>query len=286
MLTNGGRIAEAAERLWQAAAAGKPCAPVRDLLPPLDVGAAYRVQELNVQRLVRETGAVPVGRKIGLTSAAVQHQLGVDQPDVGTLLDTMAVTPSAAAPATRLLQPKVEAEVAFWLGSDLDGPLASIDEVRPAIAAACAAIEIVDSRIDAWDITIVDTVADNASSGMFVVSDRRVPLSDFEPRDVQMVTTCNGARASAGQGSACLGDPLNAVLWLARAARDMGTPLRAGELVLSGALGPMVAVSTGDHVSAALSVLGPVEVSFAGREQSQLPSARWPSPAPTTLASA
>jgi 2-keto-4-pentenoate hydratase len=269
VLTNDGRVAEAAERLWQAAAAAKPCAPVRDLLPPLDVGAAYRVQELNVQRLMRETAAVPVGRKIGLTSAAVQRQLGVDQPDVGTLLDTMAVKPAGTAPANRLLQPKVEAEIAFWLGCDLDGPLASTDDVRPAVAAVCAAIEIVDSRIDGWDITIVDTVADNASSGMFVVSDRRVPLSDFEPCDVQMVMTSNGARVSAGQGSACLGDPLNAVLWLARAARDMGMPLRAGELVLSGALGPMVAVSIGDHVSAALSVLGPVEVSFARAEPSQ-----------------
>jgi 2-keto-4-pentenoate hydratase len=140
--------------------------------------------------------------------------------------------------------------------------------VRPAIVAACAAIEIVDSRIDRWDISFVDTVADNASSGMFVVSDHRVPLSEFEPREVQMTMTSNGRPVSAGQGSACLGDPLSAVLWLARVARDMGVPLRAGEIVLSGALGPMVPVNAGDHISAMLSVLGPVDVSFAHREQS------------------
>lgn len=266
-MTTDDQIAEAAERLWQAAATGRPCAPVRDLLAPLGVDAAYRTQSVNVERLMRESGATPVGRKIGLTSPAVQRQLGVDQPDVGRLLDSMAVAASGAAPTARLMQPKVEAEIAFWLGADLDGPLRSVADVRPAIVAACAAIEIVDSRIAGWDISLVDTVADNASSGMFVVSDHRVPLSHFEPTDVLMTMTSNGKEVSAGRGSACLGDPLNAVLWLARVARDKGMPLRAGELVLSGALGPMFPVSAGDHISATLSGLGSVEVSFTHRER-------------------
>lgn len=267
-MTNDDLIAEAAERLWQATATGRPCAPVRDLLAPIGVEAAYRTQSLNLERL-RESGATRVGRKIGLTSPAVQRQLGVDQPDVGILLDNMAVAASGAAPIARLLQPKVEAEVAFWLGADLAGPHLSIDDVRHAIVAACAAIEIVDSRIAGWDISLVDTVADNASSGMFVVSEHRVPLSHFEPQAVHMSMTSNGDQVSAGQGSDCLGDPLNAVLWLACVAQDNGMPLRAGELVLSGALGPMVPVSAGDHISATLSVLGSVDVSFTYREQNE-----------------
>lgn len=269
VVTQDDPIAEAAERLWQATDTGRPCAPVRDLLAPLGVEAAYRTQSLNVERLMRGGAAKQVGRKIGLTSPAVQRQLGVDQPDVGILLDNMAVAAAGAAPIARLLQPKVEAEVAFWLGEDLAGPHLSIDDVRHAIASACAAIEIVDSRIAGWDISLVDTVADNASSGMFIVSERRLPLSQFEPHAVRMSMTSNGCHVSAGQGSDCLGDPLNAVLWLARVARDNGTPLRAGELVLSGALGPMVPVSGGDHISATLSVLGSVDVWFTHREQSE-----------------
>jgi 2-keto-4-pentenoate hydratase len=237
---------------------------VRDLLKPDGIDAAYQVQAVNLAAAYA-AGQSLVGRKIGLTSEAVQRQLGVDQPDFGVLLDGMAIGSGDTVPAGRLLQPKVEAEVAFWLGDDLNGPLASVEEIRPALATACAAIEIVDSRVAGWDISIADTIADNASSGLFVTSARRMPLSEVEPTEVAMRLEVNGELASAGTGVACLGDPLNAVLWLARTAQRLGTPLRAGEVVLSGALGPMTTVRPGDNVSATITGLGSVEITF-GKE--------------------
>jgi 2-keto-4-pentenoate hydratase len=138
----------------------------------------------------------------------------------------------------------------------------TIDEIAECIDVAAVAIEIVDSRIAGWDISIVDTVADNASSGMFVVSDHRVPLGEVDVFGAEMSMTRNGELVSAGNGSACLGHPLNAVLWLARAAASLGQPLQAGELILSGALGPLVSVEPGDSVHADITGLGPVAVRF------------------------
>jgi 2-keto-4-pentenoate hydratase len=201
------------------------------------------------------------------TSPAVQKQLGVGTPDFGSLLDDMVVPAGGTVAAGTLLQPKVEAEIAFLLAADLDGGLEDVAEVRAAVAGAMAAIEIVDSRIADWDISYADTVADNASSGLYVVSDLVVPLSDLEPVDVVMSMTVNGATASEGQGAACLGDPLLALLWLARTVRDLGDPLRAGEVVLSGALGPMSVVRPGDVVEADISGLGTISVTFAKEEK-------------------
>lgn len=255
-------VATAAARLRHARTTGVPCAPVRDLLGSTDIDTAYRTQFANLTQEYA-TGQALVGRKIGLTSTAVQRQLGVDQPDFGALLDNMQVPAGGTVPPGRLLQPKVEAEIACWLGADLDGSLDSVDEVRSAVATMSAAIEIVDSRIARWDITIVDTIADNASSGLFVVAPARVPVGEVDPVDVAMRLEVNGVVTATGTGADCLDDPLNAVLWLARTAKRLGTPLRAGEVILSGALGPMTAVSPGDHVRADLSGLGTVEVDFA-----------------------
>jgi len=255
----------AADRLWAAAVSGTPCPPVRDLIGSDDVAAAYAVASRNVARRL-DAGAVRVGRKIGLTSEAVQRQLGVGTPDFGALLDDMVVAPDGVVAPGVLLQPKIEAEVAFLLSGDLDGALEGVDDVRPAVAGAMAALEIVDSRVAAWDITYADTVADNASCGLYVVSDRVVPLDAVVPVDVVMTMTINGATASEGLGRACLGDPLLALLWLARTLRDLGDPLRAGEVVLSGALGPMAVVRAGDVVEAEISGLGPVRVTFAKEE--------------------
>ena len=192
-----------------------------------------------------DEGVRIVGRKIGLTSPAVQAQLGVGQPDFGVLFDDMDVSALGVVPSGRLLQPKAEAEIAFVLGSDLDRDFLDLAQVRSAVEYAVAAVEIVDSRIDAWDIRITDTVADNASSGLFVLGDRRVRLDDFDPKHVTMTLTANGVQASAGTGAACLGDPLEALLWLARTAQSLGDPLRAGQVILSGALGPMVPAPPG-----------------------------------------
>ena len=256
-------VERAAQRLRDAAGRGVPCLPIRDLVSDGDVATAYAVQRRNLDLRVAG-GARRVGRKIGLTSAAVQNQLGVTQPDTGWLFDDMAVPSGGIVPAGRLLQPRVEAEVAFWLAADIPADVDSIDDVRAAISTVVAAIEIVDSRVRDWDISIVDTVADNASSGMFVIADHRVPIADIDPQEVWMTMRRNGEVVSTGSGTACLGDPLNAVLWLARASAQLGDPLRRGELILSGALGPLVPAGPGDHVRAELSGLGTVDVRFAG----------------------
>ena len=258
-------VAEAAERLEVAARTGVPCRPVRDLISTDDVEQAYAVQQRLTRRRLAD-GARVVGRKIGLTSPAVQRQLGVDRPDFGVLFADMDVTGLPEVPSARLLQPKTEAEVAFVLGADLaDGPLDD-DRVRGAVAYAVAALEIVDSRIAGWDITFGDTVADNASSGLFVLGERRLTLAEFEPVEVSMTLRLGDEVVSEGTGAACLGDPLNALAWLARTAAEFGDPLRAGQVVLSGALGPMVATPPGSVVTADMGPLGTVGATFSGRD--------------------
>jgi 2-keto-4-pentenoate hydratase len=254
-------VGQAADRLRQAEETLIPCAPVRDLIGT-DGDAAYAVQRLFATRRA-DAGAVVTGRKIGLTSPAVQAQLGVDQPDFGWLFSDMAFDDGDTVPTDRLLQPKVEAEIAFVLGADLaDGPLDAA-QVRAAVAEVVPALEIVDSRIADWDITFADTVADNGSSARYVLGRTRLTLDDVEPGRVEMSMTRNGEVASNGNGAACLGDPLNALAWLAQTARTLGDPLVAGQVVLSGALGPMVAVEPGDHIVADITGLGSVTVTFA-----------------------
>ncbi|MDX3339032.1 fumarylacetoacetate hydrolase family protein [Streptomyces sp. ID03-2B] len=258
-------VAAAAERLERAESERRPCPPVRDLLGAADVAAAYEVQQrITCRRLAG--GARVVGRKIGLTSPAVQRQMGVAQPDFGVLFDDMDVSGLPAVPSERLLQPRVEAEIAFVLGEDLDEGTLDLARVRAAVDHAVPALEIVDSRITDWDIAISDTVADNASSGLFVLGDSHVPLADFQPVEVAMTLHLDGQVASRGNGAACLGDPLEALLWLARTARGLGDPLRAGQVVLSGALGPLVPVGPGARVEAGFSTLGTVSATFSHPE--------------------
>lgn len=214
------RVLAAADRLARAQQSGHPCAPVRDLIGD-DPGAAYAVQRSVVGRRLRN-GAVVVGRKVGLTSRAVQAQLGVDQPDYGTLLDDMADEDGATVDTTTLLQPRVEAEVAFVLGSGLDKGALDQAQVRDAVARVVPALEIVDSRIAGWDITFADTVADNGSSARYVLGAGSVSLNEVEPARVRMSMDHNGATVSTGTGEACLGNPLTALRWLARTARDLG----------------------------------------------------------------
>ncbi len=260
-------IAAAVERLAQAQATRVPCAPVRDLIGTDDLPAAYAVQQGLVQGRIAD-GAVVVGRKIGATSKAVQDQLGVDQPDFGYLLDVMDVSSGAVTgdpiSMRTLVQPRVEAEVAFRLGKDIDVPEEEITLalVRDAVEVALPALEIVDSRIADWNIEFTDTVADNASSGLFVIGTDAKPLSELEPVDVVMSLTINGEERSAGNGAACLGDPLEALRWLAVQASRFGDPLRAGHLILSGALGPFVPFAPGDRVVASISGFAPLSVEF------------------------
>lgn len=261
-------VQAAVDRLSEAQATGIPCAPVRDLIGADDLAAAYAVQQ-GLVRARLEAGASVVGRKIGATSEAVQNQLGVDQPDFGYLLDEMDVSAAAregGEPISMrsLLQPRVEAEVAFRLRRDIDVPedQITLDLVRDAVDVALPALEIVDSRIADWAIKFTDTVADCASSALFVVGTDELALTEIEPRDVEMSLTINGEVRSSGNGAACLGDPLEALRWLAVQAARFGDPLRAGHLILSGALGPFVPFAAGDDVVASISGFAPLRVKF------------------------
>ncbi|MEU4410049.1 fumarylacetoacetate hydrolase family protein [Streptosporangium sp. NPDC023963] len=254
--------AEAADRLLEAARSGKPCAPVRETLPSRSAETGYAVQEINTRRALDE-GRRLVGRKIGLTSAAVQRQLGVDRPDFGMLFADMAYLDGLPVPTGRFLQPRVEAEVALVLGDDLEGGPFTVADVIRAVDFALPAIEIVDSRIAGWDITLVDTIADNASSGAFVLGNTPVSLRGLDLRLAGMTMNRRGQEVSTGAGAACLGHPLNAAVWLADALGGTDFPLRAGDVVLTGALGPMVDVEPGDAFEAHIEGLGSVRTVFS-----------------------
>lgn len=255
-------VDDVARSLYEAYRAG-PIEPVRTRLPEGDVDAAYRVQLANVQRWV-DDGRRIVGHKIGLTSPAVQRQLGVGEPDFGTLMADMAYADGAVVPMDRLLQPKAEAEIAFVLQRDLDMPEPVAADVLSATAYVLPAIEVVDSRVAGWDIRIVDTVADNASSGVFVLGAQPVAVGACDLALAGMALERNGDEAATGVGAACLGHPVNAVVWLARMLQRLGSPLRAGEVVLSGALGPMVQVAAGDVFEARIRGVGSVRCRFEG----------------------
>ena len=255
-------ITAAADRLLDAHDRGIACEPVVDLLPGASIDDAYAVQEVNTERWLAG-GRRLVGRKIGLTSTAVQNQLGVDRPDYGMLFADMAADEGGDIDIGRLLQPRAEAEIAFVIGRDLPDPDTTVAEVLRAIEFAVAAIEIVDSRIADWRIGIIDTVADNASSGMYVLGSTPVALGSFDPVMCGMVMECRGEPVSVGAGRACLGSPISATAWLARTMATAGRPLRTGDTVLSGALGPMVPVQPGDVFEARISGLGSVTAAFS-----------------------
>lgn len=255
-------VVKAADLLEEAARTGAACPPVRTLFDDGDLETAYTVQQLNVRRGL-DAGRRIVGRKIGLTSPAVQRQLGVDQPDFGALFADMAVPQGGEVPTGRLLQPKVEAEVALVLARDLPHRQCTVVDVLRAVDFALPALEIVDSRVSDWDISLVDTVADNASCGLYVLGGAPVPLRGLDLRSVSMTMTRNGETVSEGTGADCLGSPLNAAVWLAQALAERGDPLRAGDLVLTGALGPMAPAAPGDVFDAHIFGLGSVQVGFA-----------------------
>ena len=255
-------ITAAAGRLREAHDSRVACEPVSDLLDGASLDDAYAVQDVNTERWLAD-GRRLVGRKIGLTSVAVQRQLGVDQPDYGMLFADMAADEGSDIDIGRLLQPRAEAEIAFVLGRDLPDPDTTVAEVLRAIEFAVAAIEVVDSRIADWRIGILDTVADNASSGLYVLGSSPVALGSFDPISCGMVMERHGEPVSTGAGRACLGSPVSAMAWLARMMASVGRPLGAGDTVLSGALGPVVPVQPGDVFEARISGLGSVTAAFS-----------------------
>jgi 2-keto-4-pentenoate hydratase len=262
------RLLDLAERLVSADCARQACAPLRDDIARYDgdpVEAAYSIQQINIQRRL-DAGARIVGRKIGLTSLAVQRQLGVDSPDYGCLFADMAYGDNEQVPFHRLLQPKVEAEIVLVLGRDLTQERHTFADLIGATAYALPALEIVDSRIANWDIRLTDTIADNASCGLFVLGSRPVRLHDVDLVECAMRLHDDSGEVSRGQGSACLGNPLNAACWLADRMVQLGTPLRAGDILLTGALGPMVAVRAGASYCAEIEGLGRVRTHFSTLE--------------------
>jgi 2-keto-4-pentenoate hydratase len=251
-----------AASLREAEALRQTIAPVRGTIAIDDMATAYAVQQANVDARVA-AGERIVGRKIGLTSLAVQKQLGVDQPDFGALFAGMAYGDSQPMPLSRLIQAKVEAEIALVLERDLTQERHTFADIINATAYALAAIEVVDSRIQDWDIRFVDTVADNASSALFVLGSRPVPLSQVDLASCAMTLSRDGEVLSRGNGAACLGNPLNAAVWLADRMVQLGRPLRAGDVVLTGALGPMVAVTEPGTYTTEIEGLGSVRATFA-----------------------
>ncbi|MBB5462427.1 2-keto-4-pentenoate hydratase [Paraburkholderia sp. Cpub6] len=219
--------------------------------------AAYAVAETNTAARIAAGGRI-VGKKIGLTSIAVQQQLGVDQPDFGVLFDDMEYLDGDEIPMSRLLQPKIEAEMALVVGRDLGDEVPSYGRVLSSLAYALPALEIVDSAIADWRITLEDTVADNASCGLYVLGHQPIAIGQLSLGELGMSMSRQGKTVSTGSGAACLSHPLRAVYWLACAMARCGQMLRAGDIVLSGALGPMVPVAQGDAIHAQIGALGSV----------------------------
>lgn len=218
---------------------------------------AYAVAAINTQSRIA-AGARIVGKKVGLTSKAVQQQLGVDQPDFGVLFADMEILDGEEVTMSRLIQPKAEAEVAFVVGRDLSGEAPSYSAFLASLAYALPALEIVDSAISDWKLTLVDTVADNASCGMYVLGNQPVSIGQVSLGELGLQLDKNGRTESIGSGAACLGHPLRAAYWLARTMAQRGEGLKAGEVILSGALGPMVPVTAGDQLNARIGALGSV----------------------------
>ena len=242
----------------------KAIAPVRPQLggESADVDIAYAVQEVNTQRALVE-GRRLVGRKIGLTSVAVQKQLGVDAPDFGMLFADMSYGDGEAIPAGLLIQPKVEAEIALIINKDLTQEKHTYADIISATEYALPAIEVVDSRIENWKISLIDTVADNASSAAYVLGSRPVKLENLDLVNCKMTMTRAGEVVSQGVGKACLSNPLNAAVWLADEMVRRGRPLLAGDIILTGALGPMVVANAGDEFLVEIEGFGSVTATFA-----------------------
>jgi 2-keto-4-pentenoate hydratase len=249
----------AADRLVEAARSGKPCAPIRDLIST--VADAYAVQEINTRRALGE-GRRPAGRKIGITNPRLQKQFGIDQPDFGMIFADKAYSDGLPIPMDGFLQPRAEAEVALVLGRDLTGGPFTVADVIRAVEFVLPAIEIADSRIADWDITLADTVADNAAAGAYVLGTTPVSLMGLDLRAAGMTMTRGGQEVSTGSGADCLGNPLNAAVWLASELGRTDYALRAGDVVLTGALGPLVPVGPGDVIEAHVEGLGSVRAVF------------------------
>lgn len=245
-------VSSLGDQLYDALISGDTIPNISDRYPAMNIDDAYRIQEhVIARRLVR--GEKVIGKKIGVTSRAVQEMIGVFEPDFGQLTDAMLVADDASVERTSLIQPKAEGEIAFILKRDLSGPGITASDVLEATEYVTACFEVVDSRIRDWDIRIEDTVADNASCGIFAIGTQQIDPNDVDLASVTMRIDRNGTEVAKGVGAAVQGSPLNSVAWLANTLGRLDIPFRAGEIILSGALGPMVEISAGDTLQLSLS---------------------------------
>jgi 2-keto-4-pentenoate hydratase len=252
---------EAARLLLDAYATGKPIAPLTSTYEVMTLDDAYAVQLLQIDELTG-SGRTIRGHKVGLTSAAMQRLMGVDEPDYGHLLDDFFYLEHAPIPLSRFIQPRIEPEVAFVLRRPLRGPGITVHEAIAAIDFVLPALEIVDSRIQDWKIGLLDTIADNASSGAVVLGSRPTALHEVDLRLAGAVMTRNGLVVGTGAGGAVLGSPLTSLVWLANTVGERGVTLEAGHVILPGSVCAMVPVAAGDTFTATFAGLGTVTARF------------------------
>lgn len=250
-----------ADELLAAAESLEPVAPLRDRLEGMTVQDAYAVQDAQLQHHLA-SGRVLAGRKVGLTSLAIQAQLGVDSPDFGFFFEDMVHHDDARIPASGFISPKVEPEFGFVLKQKLHGPDVTIEEAREAIGEVYAAIEIIDSRITDWDIRLVDTVADNASCGAIAVSSTPLNVDVADLTSVQCTLAIDGHPAESGTGAAVMGDPVAPLAWLANVLGEQGVALEAGQLVLPGSFTKALPVVADSSATADFGGLGSLTIHF------------------------
>jgi 2-keto-4-pentenoate hydratase len=254
-------IEKAAKDLLAAERRVQSIPPLTELYPDLNVEDAYKIQLAIIENKLHE-GSRVIGKKVGLTSLAMQQMLGVNEPDYGHLLDDMKIKDGGRIDISQFVSPKIEAEIGFILGEDLKGPNITFVDVLMATKYVVPALEIIDSRIEDWNIKLIDTVADNGSSARVVTGKAFAEIDGIDLRTVGMVFYKNGEMAATGSGAAALGHPAHAIAWLANKLSEFDIPLKAGELILPGALTKAFPVMKGDHFSAQFGSLGSVSVTF------------------------
>lgn len=251
------KIKKLGDELYGALRTQSTVAPLTDRESDITIEDAYHISLRMVNQRVELDGEKIIGKKIGVTSKPVQEMLNVFQPDFGFLTDAMVYPDGADIPiAGNMIQPKAEGEIAFRLKKDLVGPGVTEQDVLDATETIMPCFEIVDSRIDDWKIKIEDTVADNASCGVYVLGSNEVDPRDYDLPQLKMTIHKNGEFNSEGLGSAVQGNPLTAVAWLANTLGEFGIPFKAGEVILSGSLAPLIPVVAGDEMSLEIEGVG------------------------------
>jgi 2-keto-4-pentenoate hydratase len=248
-----------ARALYEARRNRVPIAPFTDEDPSLGMADGYAIQRELIPMLLADGDSI-IGYKVGLTSKVMQKMIGVDSPDYGPVLASTVYHDGDEIPLNRFIQPKMEAEIVFVMGERLAGPGVTLTDAARAIGGARAAMEIIDSRIENWRIKLADTVADLASNGAMVASERVVPIDELDPRLVGMVLTRDGELVATGAGAAALGDPVTVVAWLANVLAEDGIALEPGHLVMTGALHAAVPMQPGEVYRAEFDRLGSLSV--------------------------